>query len=222
MLDLALGGVHAEMGEIPFGWFDAPMAVAATAPVTSSVTMPREVVASETLRPVTLPVQREAIVAVPAARPSPAAEIAGEVWTEGEADGVLLVTQTPPDARCAALANAMLLAVGVKDMAVAWVGYSGKVDAKAMLEAMRRYAPKQVLVLGQAPLGVLLGRNLGVEGWHASGNKDIAGWEGAPVGVTYPLELLLKQPLFKRLAWQHLLAWGEDNSLVLNSISQGE
>jgi hypothetical protein len=43
--------------------------------------------------------------------------------------------------------------------------------------------------------------------------QDIAGWDGVlagvAIGVTYPLDLLAKQPLFKRLAWQHLLAWGE-------------
>lgn len=28
-----------------------------------------------------------------------------------------------------------------------------------------------------------------------------------PVGVTYPLELLLKNPLYKKRTWQHLLKW---------------
>ncbi|RZK99112.1 MAG: hypothetical protein EOP36_20255 [Rubrivivax sp.] len=77
---------------------------------------------------------------------------------------------------------------------------------------MRALAPQQVLVMGQGPLGVLLGKNLGVEGWHAGASKTVDGWEGA-IGVTYPLELLLKQPLFKRLAWQHLLAWGDDETV---------
>lgn len=68
-------------------------------------------------------------------------------------------------------------------------------------------AGTRVLVLGQGPLSVLLGKNLGVEGWHAAGGGVVAGLEGMVAGVTYPPDLLLKQALFKRLAWQHLLAW---------------
>jgi hypothetical protein len=135
-------------------------------------------------------------------------EVAAEVWSDGAKDGVVLVVQGGmPDARCVVLAEAMLAAVGLKELALGWVGFSGKVERDVLMAEMRGMAPRQVLVLGQAPLGALLGKNLGVEGWHASDSKLVDGWDGA-VGVTYPLELLMKQPLFKRLAWQHLLAWG--------------
>ncbi|HEX2859795.1 MAG TPA: hypothetical protein VHP58_06340 [Alphaproteobacteria bacterium] len=36
--------------------------------------------------------------------------------------------------------------------------------------------------------------------------KLLASFDG-PVGVTYPLELLLKNALYKKRTWQHLLKW---------------
>lgn len=78
------------------------------------------------------------------------------------------------------------------------------VQSDEIRAALAGMAPARVLVLGQNPLAALLGRKLGVEGWQASPAVVL---EGVPTGVTYPPALLLAQPLFKRLAWQHLLAW---------------
>ncbi len=211
VLDLTLGGVHSELGDDPFNWLAVPQPVTpkplAVVAVGGEITPPARVA-----RPLDVPAAlvREA---APAPVRMPVPEVAGEVWSQGEAGGVVLVVQGGmPDTRCVTLAKAMLAAVGLKDCEPAFVGYSGKIDGKALTDAMRALAPKQVLIMGQGPLGVLVGKNLGVEGWHASTAKVLEGWDG-PVGVTYPLELLLKQPLFKRLAWQHLLAWGDDETV---------
>jgi hypothetical protein len=203
VLDLVLAGVHAEMGEIPFDWF------AASAPVKVAVPAVKENV------PAVAPLMGRAEVKVSLPEVIkvtvvPVIEIPGEVWVEGEAGGVVLVMQGDrPDDRLQALAKAMMAAVGLGTTAIGWVGYTGKVEGKVLREAMMGHNGQQVLLLGQAPLGVLMGKNLGVEGWHAAGGSALPEWDGGPVGVTYPLDLLIKQPLFKRLAWQHLLAWGE-------------
>lgn len=210
VLDLTLGGVHAELGDTPFDWTSTPKPVApkAMAVVTMSEPQERHLEAPRTRGlDMTAP---QPVAAAPKPVRAPVVEEPGKLWSEGEAGGTVLVVQGgPPDARCVTLAKAMLAAVGLKDMEPAWVGYTGKIANQEMFEALRALSPQNVLVLGQAPLGVLLGRNLGVEGWHAADSKVIEGWDGR-VGVTYPLELLVKQPLFKRLAWQHLLAWGDD------------
>lgn len=209
VLDLALGGVKAEMSDSPFDWLAvpekkvvAPVVVAGEGRLRDiPVVLPPKVSALGTLREPKIEPKKVA---------APKVEVPGEVWAEGMAGGVLLVVQGAlPGGGAQALAKAMLVAVGLQEMALAWVGYTGGIKQADLLDAMRGQAPQQVLVLGQAPLGVLLGRNLGVEGWHAAGGGEIAGWDMAPVGVTYPLELLMKQPLFKRLAWQHLRSWGE-------------
>lgn len=197
LLDLVLGGVSGEMGSEIFNWQEALAAKAgiARATLVADVVLPK---VESVVKVVPVEVQAEVRVEVP-----------GEVWVEGEAGGVLLLVQgDKPDARSRALASAMLAAAGLRDVKIGWVGVVGKVVRAEVLAAMQGLVPQQVLVLGQGPLGVLLGRNLGVEGWHAAGGGLIDGWDGV-VGVTYPLELLLKQPLFKRLAWQHLLAWGD-------------
>ena len=213
VLDLALGGVHAELGSEVFDWTGAPKPVVPKPMAVVTLQEP----GSQVTRDQDVPVVRaldirapEPVMAAPKPVRAPVVEESGKVWSEGEAGGVVLVVQGGmPDAKCQMLAKAMLAAAGVQDVAVAWVGFSGKVAGKEIMDAMRGLAPQHVLVLGQAPLGALLGRNLGVEGWHAADSKIVEGWDGR-VGVTYPLELLVKQPLFKRLAWQHLLAWGDD------------
>jgi hypothetical protein len=210
VMDLALSGVYAEFSDDIFNWYEVPAAApvkAAAAPAPVDAPMP--VVSEGPVRmapplEVSLPPVREA--APVRAMPAPVEEKA-EVWSGGEAGGVVLVVQgAMPDSRCVQLARAMLAAVGLDALALGWVGFSGKPTADELKAAMRGLAPAQVLVLGQAPLGALVGRNLGVEGWHAAAEKHFDGWDGV-VGVTYPLDLLMKQSLFKRLAWQHLLAW---------------
>jgi hypothetical protein len=205
-----------------FAWFETPKPVAPrSGTVVTQVAaevLPKplsrgESVVASALLPQAKPLS-DIVVKMPAKVMPQVVEEPGKVWVEGEPEGVVLVVQGQmPDSRCVTLAKAMMAAVGLQDMAIGWVGYSGKVDAAMLVDAVRTRSPQQVMVLGQAPLGVLLGRNLGVEGWHAAETPVIAGWDGAladvAVGVTYPLDLLIKQPLFKRLAWQHLLAWGE-------------
>ena len=217
VLDLSLGGVHTELAEDVFAWFETSKAVAPRAGAVVSLAPPEPVAPVSSLN-VQLPqVKREAVLPEPVAqKPVAVAKVeeAGKVWTEGDAGGVVMVVMGHmPDSRCVMLGKAMLAAAGLQGLPLGWVGYTGKVEAAMLLEAVRNHGPQQVLLLGQAPLGVLLGRNLGVEGWHAGGPQQIAGWdgvlEGVAIGVTYPLDLLTKQPLFKRLAWQHLLAWGE-------------
>lgn len=232
LMDLGLAGIKAEMADEIFDWLAAPVAPAkAAAPAVAAgghaplqVRMP-ERAAPVVEAPAFVPKAFEpltsssapssSLVKAEAKRIAPKVEITGEVWTQGEAGGVVLVVQGgTPSEPAAKLAMAMLAAVGLQNETVAWVGYTHTVKAEALLEGIKTFTPSQVLVLGQAPLGVLLGRNLGVEGWHAAGGQEIAGWSGAPVGVTYPLELLMKQSLFKRLAWQHLLAWGDGKQLT--------
>lgn len=206
VLDLALAGVSAEMGDVIFNWYEVPSAPARpVAPVAEAMPAMAPVAAAVPLA-VSLPPVRDAAPAPVRTAPAPAVETA-EVWSGGEAGGVVLVVQgAMPDSRCVQLVQAMLASVGLQDAVLGWVGYSGKPAVAELMTAMRGLAPQQVLVLGQAPLGALLGRNLGVEGWHAAASQSLEGWDGV-VGVTYPLDLLMKQPLFKRLAWQHLLAW---------------
>ncbi|PZP39790.1 MAG: hypothetical protein DI585_03075 [Pseudomonas fluorescens] len=211
VFDLALGGVKVELDDHTFDWLSATqpvrkVPVAEVAPV-------EEVGEVVPLRPLPPPLTADSMLTSemrPPVKPKMVApEIPAEIWSEGEEGGVVLVVQGGmPDDRCVALAHAMLAAVGLGDSPVAWVGFAGKPSKDEMFAAIQAKAANQVLVLGQIPLGVLVGRNLGVEGWHAAASQTLEGWDGA-VGVTYPLDLLLKQPLFKRLAWHHLLAWGE-------------
>jgi hypothetical protein len=134
------------------------------------------------------------------------ASAAGRVWRTGEAGGLVVVVQAEGVLEGAALAllERMLAAVGFDGMVRGWVGVSGKVELTALVAEIEAMQPVRTLLLGQGVLSILAGRNLGVEGWQAGGGV-LSGCVG--VGVTYPPELLLMQPLFKRLAWQHLLAW---------------
>lgn len=205
VLDLALSGVTAEMAETPFTW-----KAAAQVPQPSSVASVEVAVRPASPPPLLATAKKAGSEVVVVAKPQRLVEdTPGEVWREGDvaADVVLVVQGAMPDARCQALALAMLAAVGLKGASLGWVGYEGAVKADALRNAIGNGPERHVLVMGQGPLGVLLGRNLGVEGWHAASGADSLEIEGA-VGVTYPLDLLLKQSLFKRLAWQHLLAWG--------------
>jgi hypothetical protein len=216
VLDLALAGVSAELGDTPFDWLGSAKATpkeAVAAPVPVEAPVLKGVEVDTTPKPVFAPLLPDSPLsaqAKPVRKALPAvAEIPARVWREAEgADVVMVVQGEMPDERCQQLARAMLAAVGLKDKVLGFVGYEGKVAADVLRAEVVSAGGAEVLVMGQGPLGVLLGRNLGVEGWHAAGGADTLGLETA-VGVTYPLELLLKQPLFKRLAWQHMLAWGD-------------
>ena len=110
------------------------------------------------------------------------------------------------------LLKRMLAAVGHKETPVGFavLGVGMEIVQPAMQGALKQTIealnPREILVLGQVPLGTLVGQALGVEGWQAAPRELIAGFDGA-VGVTYPPELLLARPLVKRLAWQHLQRW---------------
>lgn len=199
-LDLHAAGVHAEMCEVKFDWFGAPQPVA-TPKV--PVELPEVGAVVAPLMPRVEKIQKDEAPRVVAA---PVAVKPGKVWHEGEPGGVVVVLEgeAPLQGRARELLIRMLASVGISDEELAWVGFSGGIAASEMSGAVQALAAKRVLVLGQNPLGALLGKKLGVEGWQAA-PCEVPGC--AAVGVTYPPALLLAQPLFKRLAWQHLLAW---------------
>jgi len=218
VLDLALAGIASELGDSPFDWL-----ASAKNPPKPAADMPAEarpasvgVEVEETPKLVYTPLLPDSPLSTQAKpvrkAPPVVAEIPARVWREADgADVVMIVQGEMPDDRCQQLAQAMLASVGLKDKVLGFIGYEGKPAAEDVRAEVATAGAGHVLVMGQGPLGILLGRNLGVEGWHAAGGADRLGLDMA-VGVTYPLELLLKQPLFKRLAWQHLLAWGEHQS----------
>jgi hypothetical protein len=187
LLDLALAGVHAELGEQALGvagWDARQMP-------------PQVVIAADAPKPVPVAVKMEPVVE----------EAAGEVWIDGATGGVVLVVQGGRNVETDGLIGAMMAAAGCEGLPLAWVGAMGKVGGPELVEKIKAQQPQRVLVLGQGALGLLTGKNTGVEGWQAAGGPELTGLEGMAVGVTYPPEMLLRQPLFKRLAWQHLLAW---------------
>ncbi len=216
VMDLVLAGVSAELGDTPFDWLGSAKAAAkepTTAPAKAEAPALKGVEVDDAPKPVFAPLLPDSPLsaqAKPVRKALPVvAEVPARVWREAEGAEVVMVVQGEmPDERCQQLARAMLVAAGLKDKPLGFVGYEGKVAADELRAEIVTAGGAHVLVMGQGPLGVLLGRNLGVEGWHAAGGTDMLGLDRA-VGVTYPLELLLKQPLFKRLAWQHMLAWGE-------------
>jgi hypothetical protein len=146
----------------------------------------------------------------PSVSPAAPVEEAYQVWQAGEPGGVAVVLAAPGPLAAAEtlLLQNMLKAVGLQTMPLAYVGLAGtpgkaKVAAAqaALTAAVGGFAPTHTLVLGQAVLGVLLGKMQGVEGWQAAPTAL------GQVGVTFPLDLLLNKPLFKGLAWQHLQTW---------------
>lgn len=206
VLDLAAAGVHWEVTETPCDWFGR--AKIAPAAVSRSVDVPLPVVApSAAVRGRTVPLLRPKVLA------------GGEVWACGEGGGLVVVAacavrgkgQPPLNAREQALLEKMLAAVGMGPVS-GWVAVGqddeqlrGNLHEPAR-EAWRGLNPTQTLVLGQVGLGTLLGHSCGVEAWQ--GKAPL--WDGAEtarVGVTYRPDLLLDKPLFKRLAWQHMLTW---------------
>jgi hypothetical protein len=212
LMDLIGAGVHAEAGERPYAWMAPPKAPEAPQP---QILAPK--VAQVTP-------EQKAARAVPllAPRKTAAARAPGKahVWAAGTPGGLVVAVRTSPAALGQVpLAGAeldllmrMLKACGLEGRVDGWVGL-GQMDdsvrpgmAAEMRAAVAGLAPSTLLVLGGAALGTLLGNPLGVEAWQTAPQV----WDGIGLdrmGVTYPPQLLLEQPLFKRLAWQHLLAW---------------
>jgi hypothetical protein len=146
------------------------------------------------------------------ANPEPPLAPVWQVWQAGDPGGVcvLLAAEQPPQAEALALLKNILKAVGLQDLPLGFVGLSGASGAvkggaaAALIGQTGALQPLHTLVLGQDAVAALVGKSLGVEGWHAA--PLTLGLPGC-VGVTYTLEMLLKNPLFKRLAWQHLQRW---------------
>lgn len=209
LLDLVGAGVRFEVAGTPFPWL-APPKVAAESP------QPR----------ILIPKINEARAerAVPLLAPrkasAPRTVSKAHVWAVGNPGGLTVAVRTSPAALGQVplagaeleLLQRMLRAVGYEPAVDAWVGL-GQMDDMVrpemrgdMAKALGDLKPARVLVLGQAALGTLLGAACGVESWQTAPKV----WDGIGldrVGVTYPPQLLLEKPVFKRLAWQHLLAW---------------
>lgn len=216
VLDLRAAGVQAEMADVPFDWFAAarPAVQPAAQPEGAAVARPPALGSGASFAAALAAVDK--VGGNPAAggvdnhggkTENPRQEARTDVWVDGASGGLVVVMQGPGPlaGRARDLFGKMLAAIG-HDGALAWVGAEGPADQAALVAAVQGLNPLKVLVLGQNILAHWLGKSLGVEGWQAAGTP-LPGCEGLAVGVTYPPELLLAQPLFKRLAWQHLLKW---------------
>lgn len=147
---------------------------------------------------------------------SPVAVVAPEnpalwrLWHSGEAGGVVVVLSggAAPEGQALQLLTNMLKAVRLHEQPLGFVGLEGDAPKGGLAEQLAaevaQMQPKLTLLMGQGVLAAACGKTMGVEGWHAAPqNCPLQG----RVGVTYPLDLLLKKPLFKGLAWQHLQRW---------------
>lgn len=223
LLDMHAAGITAEVADKPYPWFAAQPPVLATAnPVSQTPPVPvataKPGVATAQTSQIALPKPRVPLLAPTAAQARAAAR--PEIWTMGNGNGLTVITRTVmgrvgqrpvDDADMALLAN-MLKAVGLPADALNWVGLAQpdetvRPEQQVPLQAaLAKLNPAKTLVLGQVALGTLLGRQQGVDGWHANPQ----GWQGiniSTVGATYTLAVLREQPTFKARAWQHLLAW---------------
>lgn len=201
--DLTLGGVNVEVGTEPFNWgkpapAPSPLArLAGAAPVQNTADepapRPRRVQADRITQAEPLP---------PAPRrEAPVVQAAVSVTPDSAPGGVVVACNAIPTPAELTLLGNMLKAVGLETAPRALV-----VGNAGVAEVIASQTPTHVLVLGQAPLSALLGKTQGVEEWQRAPVKLLAAF-GGPVGVTYPLELLLKNPLYKKRTWQHLLKW---------------
>jgi hypothetical protein len=132
------------------------------------------------------------------------------LWHSGEVGGVVVVLSgtNPPEGQALQLLGNMLKAVGMQEHPLGFVGLEGDAPKAGLAEPLAAeialLQPKHTLLMGQGVLAAACGKSMGVEGWHAA--PQACALQGN-LGVTYPLDLLLKKPLFKGLAWQHLQRW---------------
>lgn len=201
LADLVLAGVAFDVQETPVTWLGVAVQPSAQTPIETPV------------------VAKAAPVLSSSVAPAAPVEEAYQVWQAGEPGGVAVVLAAPGPLAAAEtlLLQNMLKAVGLQAAPLAYVGLAGapgkaKVAAAqaALTAAVAGFNPTHTLVLGQAVLGVLLGKMQGVEGWQAA--PTTLGLPGQ-VGVTFPLDLLLNKPLFKGLAWQHLQTWRREEMM---------
>lgn len=135
------------------------------------------------------------------------------VWSAGEPHGlvVLLKGTQPPNAEAAQLLANILAAAGMSGP-IAYVGSAltgFKIIpglAEVLTEKITTFSPTRLLVLGQDMVNQLAAKPVGVEGWQTA-PTPLAGLPTSAIAVTYPLELLLQRPLYKRLTWLSLMAW---------------
>jgi hypothetical protein len=195
--DLVLGGVQVEVTDTLASW-KAPVKQPAKA--ANTISEPRT--PPPQLETHISKARREPIAnAVLAEAPLPRAVPQVQAVASGEPGGVVVACFAAPTAAEAALLGNMLKAVGLHEPPRAIV--AGNAGMAACIAGQQ---PTHLLVLGQAPLSSLQGKTLGVEEWQRAPSKLLENFAG-PVGVTYPLDLLLKNPLYKKRAWQHLLKW---------------
>jgi hypothetical protein len=203
--DLMLGGVQVEVTDTPANWKAPAKQPARTAAATPSQNpSPEPRTSSLTSRPSRT--SREQVAnAVLAEAPLPRTVPQVQAVASGEPGGVVIACFNAPTTAEAALLGNMLKAVGLHERPRAIV--AGNTGMAACIATQQ---PTHLLVLGQAPLSALQGqiskRPLGVEEWQRAPSPLLENFAG-PVGVTYPLDLLLKNPLYKKRAWQHLLKW---------------
>lgn len=224
VLDLARAGVGAEMADEPFDWLGIsgisgdpggrpgdPAGILRVAEGISGDSRGIEVIRAPV---VAVPAPKPLVKVAP--KPTEAADVA--VWSGGAGGGIVLMVPAPAEGMdplagdAGILFGRMLAAIGLQDQPVGWVAAALPSErpvpacAAKLLAAMKALEPRGVLIGGQAILGSLMGRNQGVEGWQAA-PKPIDGLDGLTTGVTYAPAFLLAQPMFKRMAWEHLLAW---------------
>lgn len=210
VLDLHAAGVWAEMADEPYPW-DVTFAPAppSTAPALSALP------SADTPPPLMPRAPSTPLTPAPLEPSVSSAPAADTLVSGGKGGGVVVILPqvTPLEGPEHTLLMAMLRAVALEQSPLAWIGIGGKPGSDAIHAALAAFSPQRVLVLGQDALVALTGSKAGVEGWHAGAKgKPMdtplqALLDTVAVGVTYPPALLLRQPLFKRLAWRHLLAW---------------
>ncbi len=152
----------------------------------------------------------------PAEAPMPVESAAAHVWAAGEGGGttVVVAAEKEPTGAARQLLQNMLKAVGLAEQPVGVVGVWGAPAgllaagvAEALVAHIQAQSPARVLVLGQGPLGALVGQPCAVTPWHEAPTVLPLPAQVGPVGVTYALEHMLKYPTHKRAAWQHLRRW---------------
>jgi hypothetical protein len=173
---------------------------------------PTVVQAETPIAPIAAPQSKPVVSVLAAASPAviPEKPSVWRLWHRGEAGGVVVVISgaVPPEGQALKLLGNMLKAVGMHEHPLGFVGLEGDAPKGGLAEPLAAeialLQPKHTLLMGQGVLAAACGKAMGVEGWHAA--PQACALQGN-LGVTYPLDLLLKKPLFKGLAWQHLQRW---------------
>lgn len=222
-------GLHTAQGSrAPFTWAQAAALYdltsfgvtfdLATPGLTPAAPSPENKPESKSFSPSTPSLQQslakpDALLPTPASQvPSPDLRIP-TVWTQGEPNGLTIVLKgtSAPTGPALELLHAILAAVPTT-LPLAFVGaplMGFKVHpdvAQNLTAAVTALAPQRLLVLGQDMVNHLAGKPVGIEGWQTA-PTPLAGLPPTAITVTYPLDLLLQRPLYKRLVWLALQPW---------------